>query len=583
MTATPWRLSKREGFDHLFDGLIRGPQVRELQTQKFLCKSTVLFPPHEDRIRGGEVGSIGDYTERGIEQANLSDVMTVRALNFWQEETPRRQTIIYAVSVQHAHNLKAVFTDAGIAAEVMLGSTESNERADIIRKFRDGHLRVLINVAVATEGFDLPDASCIVIARPTTSLSLYLQMVGRGMRPKPNDGDCVILDLAGNAQAHDLPETDRAWTLYPRGQLGDGEAPVTWCDQCRTVSPAASHNCQSCGAPFGEDCQRCGRWRAWKRWSLKDICQYTHDNVCDLCHKDAHLQAHLPVTDEMERLASEDDEVYETVVEYNDLDERLALLLQELLSEERNRVLDESKAKKDELRGFITNEDRDLRDDKVLDRQFDAYLKQIPEERRPKIFTQKADLYIEWKGKRRAALAASRDKLVKLEAQLAEFDRSDVLANAQDRLLRILRRESEIADLPSDGVVADQGRGLNIGIEAANTGVEDRQRRRRRPRGELLHRDSYTCPILATLLNMGGEGATRQVIDQVGNILKDQFKPGDLELQPSGSDITWHNRIQWQYQFLKRNGFLDTDAPRGIWRLTAKGRELAERCEQEMV
>ncbi len=168
MTATPWRLSKREGFNHLFDDLICGPQVGELQAQKFLCKSTVLFPPHEDRIKGGEVGPIGDYTERGIEQANLPDVMTVRALNFWQEETPRRQTIVYAVSVQHAHNLKTVFNDAGVVAEVMLGSTESNERADIITKFRDGHLRVLINVEVATEGFDLPDASCIVIARPTT-------------------------------------------------------------------------------------------------------------------------------------------------------------------------------------------------------------------------------------------------------------------------------------------------------------------------------------------------------------------------------------------------------------------------------
>ena len=454
MTATPWRLSKREGFDHLFDGLIRGPQVRELQTQKFLCKSTVLFPTHEDRIRGGEVGSIGDYTERGIEQANLPDVMTVRALNFWQEETPHRQTIIYAVSVQHAHNLKAVFTDAGIAAEVMLGSTESNERADIIRKFRDGHLRVLINVAVATEGFDLPDASCIVIARPTTSLSLYLQMVGRGMRPKPNDGDCVILDLAGNAQTHDLPETDRVWTLYPRGQLGDGEAPVTWCDQCRTVSPAASHNCQSCGSPFGEDCQRCGKWRARKRWSLKALCQYTHDKVCDLCHKDAHLQAHLPITDEMERLASEDDEVSETVVEYNDLDERLALLLQELLSEEQDRVLDESKAKKDELRGFITNEDRDLRDDKVLDRQFDAYLKQIPEQQRPKIFTQKADLYIEWKGNREAALASGRDELTKLEAQPVDIDMSAIFESAHSRLIRILRREVELLDRsPDDSIV----------------------------------------------------------------------------------------------------------------------------------
>ena len=585
MTATPWRLSKREGFNHLFDDLICGPQVGELQAQKFLCKSTVLFPPHEDRIKGGEIGSIGDYTERGIEQANLPDVMTVRALNFWQEETPRRQTIIYAVSVQHAHNLKTVFNDAGVVAEVMLGSTESNERADIITKFRDGHLRVLINVAVATEGFDLPDASCIVIARPTTSLSLYLQMVGRGMRPKPNDGDCMILDLAGNTQAHNLPETERVWTLYPRGHFPDGEAPVIWCEHCWTVSPAASHDCRCCGEPFGADCQRCGKWRAWKRWILKDICQYTHDGVCDLCHKDAHLQAHLPVTEEMERLArEEDDGDYEVVIDRDELDERLSLLIQELLKTEQDHVLAQYNDKRNRPREFIAKEDANLRDDAVLDRQFEAYLEAIPQGQRPRNFPQKADMFTEWKGERRTALAASRDELAKLEAEAVDFDMSEVLANVQNRLLRILRREVEVTNLPSsDSVAPDRGRGSDIGVEATNTSTEDRQRRRRRRREDLLPRDSYTCPILTVLLRVGGEGRTRDVIEQVGEILADQFMPGDLELQRSGGDINWHNRIQWQYQRLKHTGYLDENAPRGIWQLTPRGRELAERCEQGLV
>ena len=60
-------------------------------------------------------------------------------------------------------------------------------------------------MAVATEGFDLPDAACVMLTRPTMSLSLYLQMVGRGLRPKQDDGDCVILDLAGNSLRHGLP------------------------------------------------------------------------------------------------------------------------------------------------------------------------------------------------------------------------------------------------------------------------------------------------------------------------------------------------------------------------------------------
>ena len=172
--------------------------------------------------------------------------------------------------------------------------THREDRANAIKKFAKGKLKALVNVEVATEGFDLPDASCVVIARPTKSLSLYLQMVGRGLRPKSDGGNCLILDLAGNAWEHGLPEKDRQWSLAVRGEPTDGEAPVVRCEQCPAVSPAASHSCKSCGEPFGKDCQRCGMWRAWKDWTLEDWCKYTHDEVCNLCHQDVHVQAQLP-------------------------------------------------------------------------------------------------------------------------------------------------------------------------------------------------------------------------------------------------------------------------------------------------
>ena len=98
----------------------------------------------------------------------------------------------------------------------MLGETKDEERVRLIAGFKNGTLKVLVNVAVATEGFDLPDASCVVITRPTKSLTLYLQMVGRGLRPKEDRGNCLILDLAANSEIHGLPEEDRAWSLEPR-------------------------------------------------------------------------------------------------------------------------------------------------------------------------------------------------------------------------------------------------------------------------------------------------------------------------------------------------------------------------------
>lgn len=303
MTATPWRLSLKEGFDHLFNNLVCGPQTSELQRDGFLCKARVIAPSPDRLIRGGEPGLSGDYTESGIERANADspDIMTAGALEFWQERAHGRQTIIYAVSVKHAHRLTTVFREAGVAAHPMLGNTPADMRESMIRSFQNRNLTVLINVAVATEGFDLPDASCVIIARPTKSLALYLQMLGRGMRPKDDDGDCVILDLAGNSLEHGLPNKRREWSLSPRGELFLGDAPVVRCDRCGELSPASIHNCPYCEAAFGEDCQRCGKWRAWKRWGIK--CAHDHDAVCDLCHLDAHIRARLPVTDEMKELS----------------------------------------------------------------------------------------------------------------------------------------------------------------------------------------------------------------------------------------------------------------------------------------
>ena len=262
----------------------------------------------------------------------------------------------------------------------MLGDTPQQTRDAMITKFSDGELRVLVNVAVATEGFDLPDASSVVIARPTQSLALYLQMLGRGLRPKPNGGDCLILDLAGNAIAHGLPQQPREWSLAPRGQPPEGEAPVVWCEHCGVVSPAASHNCQSCGAPFGEDCQRCGKWRSWNRWSLKDECEYTHDIVCDRCHRDAHIQKYLPVTARMEALAELNDEDREMPTYNSELDDRLALVIKDLLEEERLNAMN----KPNVLREFIKTRETELSDDAVLDELFEEHLAALPANEKPK-------------------------------------------------------------------------------------------------------------------------------------------------------------------------------------------------------
>ena len=297
LTATPWRLAKNEGFKPLFEHLILGPQINEMQAHGSLAEAQVLMPAPNELILGGIPTYNGDYGEGEIERLNEArHVWTGGALEYWQEHAGDRQTIIYAVTVHHAERLAAVFNYAGVTAAIILGSTPHEERARRIRQFSNGEMKVLVNVAVATEGFDLPDASCVVLARPTMSLSLHLQMIGRGLRPKSSGGDCLILDLAGNVERHGLPSDERQWSLEPRGSEGEGDvSPVVRCPDCEGVSPAASHDCQFCESPFGKICQRCGAWRAWKRWSAETYCGDSHDMVCNLCHPDAHKLATLPV------------------------------------------------------------------------------------------------------------------------------------------------------------------------------------------------------------------------------------------------------------------------------------------------
>ena len=439
MTATPWRLSEREGLDDLFEELHCGPQVADLQSDKWLCHARVVSPPDAERIEGGLVDSTGDYSESGIEGANENrDIWTAGALRFWRKHGKNRQTVVYAVSRKHAWNLLRVFNKAGIPAGILLSDTPEAERTSQVDQFRSGALKLLINVAVATEGFDLPDAACVVLTRPTMSLSLYLQMVGRGLRPKQDSGDCVILDMAGNSLRHGLPEEDRQWSLRPRGaQAPPGDPPVVRCAKCECLSPAASHQCGSCGEPFGESCGRCGAWRALKRWSRKNMCGRDHDLVCDLCHYDAHIEARLPVTEELRELAklADDDELSP----YRDP------FLRNLLGEERRRVDGGTEERKDELRRSIERREAELQDEDGMLQQFERHLDSLTYEQRPTSEREKWRVYFDWEDKYKAELDGSKEELTSLEGQ--PIDKQLVFSNARDRLLRLLKAEAREAGL----------------------------------------------------------------------------------------------------------------------------------------
>ena len=422
MTATPWRLSVKEGFDHLFDGLLTGPQVRELQGENYLCQARALAPDEADTILGGKIDDTGDYNVSGINQANKfrPGVLTTGVLRFWQKHAEGRQTVVYAVSVGHANNLAREFTKAGVSTGVIHTRTPKGERGKAVESFRDGSLTVLINVAIATEGFDLPDASCVVLARPTLSLALYLQMVGRGLRPKPESNrfrDCLILDLAGNAVRHGLPEDEREWFLEARGDAGIGQGWTVYCQECNGVSPASSHYCRNCDTPFGKDCQRCGKWRAWGWWMYETHCGSRHAPVCDLCHYDVHIQLAGDISGETRRLG------------------------------EMHQLME---AQIKELEAQIRRMDGLLEDEGALDLEFDSYLAQIPN--RPSGHSAINREFSAWKRRLQTGRDKYRLQLSRIESGNA--DGLEILENIHQGLRAVLPQRD---DLPQITGAAGQG------------------------------------------------------------------------------------------------------------------------------
>ena len=264
LTATPWRLSKKEGFDHLFDHLIIGPPTQELIDGGFLVPTIVRHPKGKRKTLFDPQGTSvsGDYSETETYENNSKVALIDKAVDWLLEErNPNSRTVCYTLNVVHAYGVHKCALKKGLKSAVILGETPEEERDKAVKDFSEGKLNLLVCVEVITEGFDVPMIDSILMLRPTQSLSLYLQMIGRSMRAAPGKKHALILDGVGNWQRHGLPEDDRSdvWQLEARGEPGEkGEFPIRSCKKCKCLNHAASRVCKACGHVMGEECQKCG-------------------------------------------------------------------------------------------------------------------------------------------------------------------------------------------------------------------------------------------------------------------------------------------------------------------------------------
>lgn len=248
LTATPCRADGR-GLGDVFADLVPVATFRDLAADGFLVAPRVFTSRSPlDLSKVKTTG--GDYNLAELDRAVNTRELVGDIVAHWQRIAEGRTTVVFASSVEHSQAIVAHFVEAGVAAEHLDGKTPKEEREAILARLASGETAVVSNMGVLTEGWDLPRTKCVVLARPTKSLGLYLQMAGRGLRPW-GDVSAILLDHAGCVLAHGFPQDDREWSL--EGKKKRAAAPgVRTCPGpgCYAALPAGTPVCPECGHVF---------------------------------------------------------------------------------------------------------------------------------------------------------------------------------------------------------------------------------------------------------------------------------------------------------------------------------------------
>ena len=207
-TATPVRLGRNQ-LDQVADDIIVGQSIKELTAAGFLAPFRYYQPPAGFDKKKLKVSSTGDYTSKSMSVA-LQNHLYGDLVSHYKRLTPDKQAVCYCHSIDAAKHAAAEFNKSGIAAAEVDGTTPRSERDELVKKFRDGAIKVMVNVNLFTEGVDLPDADAVILARPTSSLSLYLQFAMRCLNPRRGKV-AVIIDHANNVEKFGYPDSERNW------------------------------------------------------------------------------------------------------------------------------------------------------------------------------------------------------------------------------------------------------------------------------------------------------------------------------------------------------------------------------------
>ena len=254
LSATPWAV----GMDNLWTQMIIVSTLSELIQKGHLSPFKYYAPAQPDlskvRVR------LGDYVESDLEKVMGSSDLIADIVNTWREKAENRPTFCFCVNRRHAKEVQAQFLRAGVPAGYVDANTPVDEREALVEQLRRGDLSVICNIGTMTTGVDAPFVSCIILARPTKSEMLYIQIVGRGLRTDPDSGktDCLVLDHSSTALNLGRPdeiyyETFRSGKEAKAGEKNKKdkeEKKPKLCPHCKFVLLPKENDCPACGFVF---------------------------------------------------------------------------------------------------------------------------------------------------------------------------------------------------------------------------------------------------------------------------------------------------------------------------------------------
>ena len=256
VTATPNR-GDRKGLREVFDNVADQVRLGELIAAGHLVppRTFVIDVGVQDKLRAVHK-TLADFDMTEVASIMDRAPVTDEVIRHWKEKAGDRQTVVFCSTVAHAAHVTEAFNAADVPAALIHGDLPGDERRDILSAYSEGKIRVIVNVAVLTEGWDHPPTSCVVLLRPSSYKSTMIQVVGRGLRtidPEEHPGviktDCVVLDFGTSSLIHGTLEQD----VDLDGKIGSGEAPTKVCPACAADIPLACFECPLCGEVLGNN------------------------------------------------------------------------------------------------------------------------------------------------------------------------------------------------------------------------------------------------------------------------------------------------------------------------------------------